>query len=208
MSKILLANEYTPVNPHLYGWTTKPKKQPLARKELVKKNNKATWAKGGLGIEDHYSGDLLARMFEETDKDLARQRFPNQEDFKNKEKRMGKIMLSGDFIKKVLSLNRNLIFEESLSCKGNGAFYWMKGKRKVYTAANFKLGWIPEWTTMETDTADLPTREGLTYGWRVPLQRLIQQRAISKRQADKIFGPDIPGDLRGKNWATATQQFN
>jgi hypothetical protein len=206
MSNIVVANEYTKVA--CYGWTPKPKRKQLARKELVKKNSKATWAKGSVGAEDHYAGDLLARMFEETDKDIERQRFPGQEDFKNAEKRMGKIMHSGEFIRKTLSLNPNLIFEESKFSKGNGAFYWMKGKRKVYTAANFKLGWIPEWTIMKTDTADLPTREGLTYGWRTALQRLIQQRAVSKREADKIFGPDVPGDLRGKNWAIATQQFN
>ena len=187
---------------------TPPKPKQLARKELVKKNQKSTWARGGMGTETMYSGDVLARMFEETDKDLARQRFPGQEDFKQAEKRMGHIMQSADFIKRVLSMNRNLIFEESISAKGNGAFYWMKSGKKIYTAANFKLGWIPEWTIMKTDTADLPTREGLTYGWRVPLQRLIQQRAISRRQADKVFGPDVPGDLRGRNWATAVGKFN
>lgn len=206
MSSIVVANEYTKVS--CFGWQAPKKPQQLARKEVVKRNQKSTWAKGGCGKEDIYSGDLLARMFEETDKDLARQRFPGQEDFKQAEKRMGKIMHSGEFIKKVLSLNGNLIFEESKWNKGNGAFYWMKGKRKVYTAANFKLGWIPEWTTMKTDTADLPTREGLTYGWRTPLQRLVKQRAISMRQVVKLFGSDVPGDLRGKNWATATQQFN
>jgi hypothetical protein len=206
MNKIVLANEYTKVS--CFGWQTPKKKKPLPRKEIVKRNQKSTWAKGGCGKEDIYSGDLLARMFEETDKDLARQRFPGQEDFKNAEKRMGKIMHSGDFIKRVLSMNRNLIFEESKWNRGHGAFYWMKGTRKVYTAANFKLGWIPEWTIMKTDTADLPTRDGLTYGWRTPLMRLVEQRAVSKRQVDKIFGPDVPGDLRGKNWAIATQQFN
>lgn len=204
MSNVVLANKYTNVS--CYGWTVKPKPKPLPRKTMVKGNQKATWAKAGMKTETMYSDELLAKMFEETDKDLARQRFPNQEDFKNKEKRMGKMMLSGDFIKRVLSLNRNLLFEESKSCKGNGAFYWMKGKRKVYTAANFKLGWIPEWSDIETDTADLPT--AVNYGWRTALQRLIQQRAISKRAADKIFGPDVPGDLRGKNWAISTQQFN
>jgi hypothetical protein len=206
MSSLIIANEYTNVS--CYGWQVKPKPKPLQRKELVKRNQKSTWAKGGMGKEDIYSGDLLARMYEETDKDLQRQRIPGQEDFKNAEKRMGKLMHSADFIKRVLSMNRNLIFEESVSAKGNGAFYWMKGKRKVYTAANFKLGWIPEWTILKTDTADLPTREGLTYGWRVPLQRLVQQRAISKRQVDAVFGPDIPNDLRGKNWAVATKHFN
>jgi hypothetical protein len=206
MSSIIEAGKYSKVA--CYGWAPKPKRAPLARRELVKRNQKSTWAKGSLGAETLYSGDLLSRMYEETDKDLARQRFPGQEDFKQSERRMGKIMRSGEFIKKVLSLNENLIFEESISAKGHGAFYWMKGKRKVYTAANFKLGWIPEWTSMKTDTADLPTREGLTYGWRTALQRLVEQRAITMRQVAAVFGAEVPGDLRGKNWATATQQFH
>lgn len=208
MPNIQIANEYTPIKTSCFGWQAPKKRKPLPRKEMVKRNQKSTWAKGGCGTEDIYSGNLLQRMFAETDRDLERQRFPGQEDFKQTEKRMGKLMQSGEFIKKVLSLNKNLLFEKSISCKGHGAFYLVKGKRKVYTAANFKLGWIPEWSTMETDKADLPVREGLTYGWRTVLQRLIQQKAIRKNRADAIFGRDVPNDLRGRNWAIATQQFN
>ncbi len=195
-------------NPHVYGWTVKPKPKPLEHRERVKRNQKSTWAKGGMTTETIYSGDLLARMYEETDKQLEKNRFPGQEDFKQAQKRMGHIMHSGEFIRKVLALNKNLIYEDSKWNKECGAFYVKQGEEKVYTTACFKLGWIPEWTIMKTDTADLPTRDGLTYGWRTVLQRLVQRRCLTVKQINRMFGPVFHGDLRGKNWAMATNQFN
>ena len=210
-SGIILANEYTPINPHLLGWTVKPKPKQGRRKEQVRKNKKTVWAKEGFRDEVLYSGDLLAAMHEQTDKDLARERFPNQEDFKQKERRMGKRMLHTEFVKKVLSLNKNLVCEDSLGMKGSAAFYlWRNGPngpQKVYTAACFRKGWIPEWTTMETDTSDRPTMDGLVYGWRTVLQRLVQKQAITYRQAVKTFGEVHRQDLCGKNWKIFTADF-
>jgi len=205
---IELANKYTKVS--CYGWSVKKKPKPLGRKERVKRNQKSTWAKGGLASEDIYSGDLLSRMHEETDKALERNRYPGQEDFKQAEKRMGKLMLSSDFISKVLKLNKNLVYEDSVSYKGCGAFYLKQGKEKKALNAAFRLGWMPEWTIMKTDRADLPTRDGYTPGWRgVVLQRLVQQKVLTMKQVAEHFGGYISlGDLRGKNWSLATGQFN
>jgi hypothetical protein len=203
MSSIEVINKYAPTKVACFGWSKRKQVKPLARKEQVKKNQKATW-----GNESMYSGDLLARMFEETDKQIETQRYPGQEDFKQVEKRMGKIIHSSEFIKKVLSLNRNLVYEDSLWNKGYGAFYLVRQGQKVYTAACFKLGWIPEWTIMKTDAADLPTRDGLTYGWRTPIQRLVQQKIITKAQVRSVFGTVERGGLMGRNWAIATGQFN
>lgn len=203
MPEIEVISEYTPVKTACYAWSVRKKKQPLPRKRQVKGNEKAMW-----GNEDMYAADLLPRMFEETDKQLARQRFPDQEDFKQAERRMGKLMHSSEFIRKVLSLNRNLLYEDSISCKGEGAFYLVKAGKKTYTAANFKAGWIPEWTIIKTDTADLPTREGLTYGWRTVLQRLVQQKAITLRQVRSVFGAVEQGGISGRNWHIATGKFN
>jgi hypothetical protein len=212
MSKVVIANEYTPVSAACYGWQTPKKKKTLVRKELVKKNQKSTWAKQGIGTENVYSGDLLAQMFEDTDKLLASQRFPNQDDFKQAERRMGKRMLHTEFVRKVLSLNKNLICEDSIGSKGSAAFYiWRNGvdgkPEKIYTVACFRKGWIPEWTVMKTDTADLPTQDGLTYGWRTVLQRLIQGKAITYRQVVNTFGDVHRNDLCGKNWAMSTEHF-
>lgn len=203
MSSIEVVNEYTPVRTACYAWSVPKKKQPLARKRQVKGNEKAMW-----GTEDMYAADLLPRMFEETDKQLSRQRFPDQEDFKQAERRMGKLMHSSEFIRKVLSLNRNLVYEDSIWNKGYGAFYLVKAGEKTYTAACFKLGWIPEWSIIKTDTADLPTREGLTYGWRTVLQRLVQRKAITLRQVRALFGAVEQGGITGRNWHIATGKFN
>lgn len=203
MSNVEIINPYTPTKTACFGWSVPKKKKALARKEQVKKNRKAMW-----GQEAMYAGDVLARMFEETDKQIAQQRFPDQEDFKQAEKRMGKIMHSSEFIRKVLSFNWNLLYEDSIWNKGYGAFYEVKAGEKTYTSACFKKGWIPEWTIMETDTADLPTREGLTYGWRTVLQRLVQRKAITLRQVRSVFGTVERGGIMGMNWAIATGKFN
>lgn len=211
MSKIIVANEYTPVSTACFGWQTPKKKKTLVRKELVKKNQKSTWAREGLGKTDTYSGDLLSQMHEQTDKDLAQYRFPDQEDFKQAERRMGKRMLHTEFIKKVLSLNKRLVYEDSSSMKDSGAFYLIRngvnGPEKVYTAACFRKGWLPEWTILKTDAADLPTGDGLTYGWRVPLQRLIQQKIITYRQVARVFGTVLRNDLCGRSWQVHVGEF-
>jgi len=211
---IQVANEYTPlppVNPHLFGWTVKPKPKPLAVKSQVRRNERSVWAKQGFNTEAVYSGDLLTQMYEQTEKDLAPQRFPNQEDFKQAERRMGKRMLHTEFIKKVLSLNKKLIYEDSRAMKDCGAFYVVQngseGQSKIYTGACFRKGWIPEWTIIKTDAADLPTQDGLTYGWRTVLQRLLQKGAITYRQLVKVFGDVHRQDLCGKSWALNTGNF-
>jgi hypothetical protein len=210
-SKIITANEYTPINPHLLGWAVKPKPKTLVRKELVKKNEKTVWAREGFHTETIHSGDLLSAMQEETDNQLARHRFPNQEDFKDSERRVGKRMLHTAFIKRVLAMNKNLIYEDSKGVKGSGAFYLVRnspaGPEKIYTGACFRKGWMPEWTIMKTDAADLPTQDGLTYGYRTVLQRLLQKGAITYRQVVAVFGEVHRNDLCGKNWLLNTQHF-
>jgi hypothetical protein len=206
MSKIQLAGEYTKVSS--FGWIAKPKPQPLERKERVKRNRKSTWAKGGMGSEAIYSGDLLARIYEDTEKQLERDKYPGQEDFEQIQKRMGQLMHSSEFIRKVLSLNKNLIYEDSKWNKGHGAFYLAKGQEKEYTNACFKIGWIPEWSQMIPDTSGRPTRDGLTYGWRTVLQRLVQRKCLTMQQVNRTFGLVTHGDLRGKNWAMAVNQFS
>lgn len=194
-------------------WVTPPKRDDrIKRRELVKKRSGARWAKGSLVDEQVYAGELLARMHEETDKQLEKQRLPGQNDFKNVEKRTGRGMMSSQFIGMVLKLNSNLVCEDS-PLKGCAAFYLIKnnpktGKReKIYTAACFRKGFIPEWTIIRTDAADMFNSDGLTYGWRTVLQRLVQSKALRYRDAVEIFGEVYHEDLRGKNWALAVAPF-
>jgi hypothetical protein len=208
MSSITIANEYTPIKSACFGWVKPKPKKTLVRKELIKRNEKAAWAKEGLNIKETVAaGDLLGAMYEQTEKDLARQRFPDQEDFKKAERRMGKRMLHTEFIKRVLSLNKSLIYQDSKGAKGSGAFYLVQNGVLIYTGACFRKGWLPEWTIIKTDAADLPTAEGLTYGWRTVLQRLLQKKAITYRQVETVFGAVRRNDLCGKNWRLNTQNF-
>jgi hypothetical protein len=201
-------------NPHLYGWAKKPKRdKTVKRRKLVGARNKSTWAKGGLQNEQLMSGELLRALHEDTDKQLERQRMPGQNDFLNAEKRTGKALFSNKFIAMVLKLNPKLVCEDSKALKGCAAFYEVRynpatGKQeKRYTAACFRKGLIPEFTIVKEDAAGLVNSDGITYGWRTVLQRLIQGKALRYGDAVRIFGEVHYNDLRGKNWALAVKAF-
>jgi hypothetical protein len=202
------------IGPAGYGFVRTPKPQnQVKRRELVSKRGKSTWQKGSHQIEDVASGDLLAMMHEDTDKQLAPSRMPGQNDFKNAEKRTGQALTSNAFIQMVTKLNPNLICEDSLNSKNCAAFYELRynpatGKmQKRYTAACFRKGYIPEFTIVKADAADMVSSDGITYGWRTVLQRLIQQKVLRFRDAMTVFGEVHHQDLRGKNWALAVAAF-
>jgi len=186
---IEVANEYTKVS--CFGWQTPVKKAPLQKKELLPKQD----------------NEILAAYFEDTDKQLERQRWPGQEDFKNAAKRMEGGMLESDLVRRVTRINPALFAEDSTGSKGCAAFYWKRAGEKVYTAANWRKGWIPQWTILTTDAADLPTRDGYRPGWRQILQRLIQVGALRRHDVEKAFGIVDLSDLRGRNWHNAVGRF-
>lgn len=202
-------------NPRTHGWVTPPKRDDtVKRRELVKKRSGSSWHKGGFEPEEVYSGDLLKRMHEETDRELEKHRWPGQKDFKDAKKRTGRALSSNDFTRMVLKLCPNLVCEDSLNAKHCAAFYEViynpaTGKRqKRYTAACFRKGYIPEFTVVKADAADLiSSSDCITYGWRTVLQRLIQQKVLRYRDAIEIFGEVHHQDLRGKNWALAVAAF-
>jgi hypothetical protein len=200
--------------PAAYSWTTRPKRDDtVKRRNLVKKNSGSTWHKGGFLPEAVSSGDLLAMMHEETEKALAPMRHPGHNDFKNAAKRTGQALTSNQLIRMVTTLNPNLVCEDSLNSKNCAAFYEVRynpatGKpEKRYTAACFRKGYLPEFTIVKADAADMVNSDGITYGWRTVLQRLIQQKALRYRDAIEVFGEVHHQDLRGKNWALAVAAF-
>lgn len=188
---IEIANEYTKVS--CFGWQAPKKEKVLPKKEQLPNTSQ--------------NRDILAERYEQTDNDLERQRWPGWKDFKNADKRMGRSMPESELVRKVSRLNPDLFAEDSKWSKGCAAFYWKRGGLKIYTSACWRKGWIPEWTIMETDAADLQTREGYRPGWRQILQRLIQAGALKRREVEKIFGLVHYGDLRGQNWYNAVGQF-
>lgn len=225
---ITIGNPYTPVaamkpptNPHTQGWVTPPKPKELVRKSVIKKNEKAIWAREGCKAEDVYTQDLLPAMYEDTEKRVDKNKFPDQDDYVNNDSRFGKRLLHTEFIRKVLSMNYNLICEDSVGSAKCAAFYEMKhgdfwdakkacmayGNYKVYTGACFRKGWLPEWTIMAEDAAGQVTMDGLQYGWRTVLQRLLQKGAITYYQIITVFGEVTRTDICGKNWLLNTMHF-
>jgi hypothetical protein len=194
---VVPATEYSPLPPpeerfnsYAYGWCVSPKPEPLRIKEQLPK-------------DDH---DELARLWEETEKEVAKYRYPDQEDFKNAERQMGKFLHSSELVMRIQKLNANLIVEDSNSMKGCAAFYWTDGKGKKYTNASFTKGYVPEFTVMKTDSADLPAYYP-TYGWRTVLVRLLKFRALTWQQVLDTFGDVKFSDSRGKHWRNNVKDF-
>jgi hypothetical protein len=188
-NKIVSATTYTPLpplderfNPNCFAWLTPNKIEPLHVREQLP-----------AGDREH-----LLRMWEETDKQIQDQRYEDQSDFQNQERQMGKIMHSGELVRRILKLNRDLIVEDSNAIKGCAGFYLMRNGEKVWTNASFKKGWISEFSIIHTDRADLPVR--VDYGWRTVLVRLLKFNAISWAQVLDTFGDVHASDSRGKHW--------
>ena len=179
-------------------------------KKQVDPKGKSIWTGGKwMGA----SQDLLPAMYEDTGKQIERQRMPGQSDFTNAEKRVGRGMFTNQLVKMVTKLNPNLICEDTLAIKGCAAFYEIRynpttgRQEKRYTAACFRKGFIPEFTIVREDAAGLISSDTITYGWRTVVQRLIQGKCLRYRQAMEIFGEVHHDDLRGKNWALAVAPF-
>jgi len=193
-NKIVEATTYTPLpaqgerfQPNCFAWLTPEKVEPLHVREQLP-----------AGDREH-----MLRMWEQTDKQISDQRFSDQEDFKNKERQLGKILHSSELVMRLQKLNPNLIAEDSTALKSIGnyaALYEIKNKEKCYTNASFTKGWVPEFTHFDTDKADLPSYYP-TYGWRCVLVRLLKFNAITWQQVLDTFGDVHFSDSRGKYWA-------
>lgn len=186
MPEILVANEYQDVR--CFGWVAPKKRQPLPRKEQLNPRNQ----------------DVLAEMWEKTDKQLAANRFPGQEGFKDKLRQMGTPMHSSALITKVQKLNPRLVAEDSTNCRGNAGFYYSTATgEKRFTGAHFRKGVLPEFSVIETDAADLPVR--VQYGWREVLARLVKSGQLTLRQVVKAFGDT--NTVQSDNWRREIQPF-
>lgn len=192
---IVPATQYTPLpkrfDTQAYGWIAPKKQNPLPVKPQLPNSDL----------------DELHRLWEDTDHLLESERWEDQQDFKNAERQMGKVMHSNELVKRILKLNKNLICEDSLSMKGNASFYLVNEQgEKIYSQATFTKGWVPEFTIMYTDTADRPVYYP-KYGWRCVLVRLLKRGYISYRQVLKVFGEVHHHDSRGRHWKLNTAAF-
>lgn len=149
--------------------------------------------------------EALKKAYEETDKRLNKYRLYDHEELKQTAARMGKPLTHNVFIARVLKMNPNLIYEDSINYPGHGAFYLVTNNIKKYLGAAFQKGFLPEFDIIQVDAADLAT--GKTVGWRSVLWRLIKQKAITKNQCDAAFGKAGVNDVNVR-WNRFTRNWS
>lgn len=131
------------------------------------------------------NADELARLQEDTEKQLATERVPDQENFKNADRQRGIPMESNDLIRRVRIMNHLLWAEDSRNCRGHAGFYYIDRGEKAFSGAHFKKGIVFEFSRIYVDRADRPV--AVEYGWREVLHRLMKKRLITWRQIVKHF---------------------
>lgn len=198
---IILATGYESV--HSKAWITPKKKPELRRDRVVKGACKLRTPQGTRRFDS--TEEMLKAMWQDTDKQLEPYRYPDQEAFKNAAKQTGKGIWSNELISSIRRINPALFVEDSIALPGCAAFYKTVLGEKKYTGACFRKGFIPEFTIIKTDAADLPVE--FHYGWRTVLLRLVKSRDLTMNQINKVWGHVHHGDSRGKHWAAYTQEF-
>lgn len=131
--------------------------------------------------------DELARLQEDTDKQLERERVPHQEDWKNEERQRGLSIHSNELIRRVKKMNPAIWAEDSQRFRDRVGFYYSTPlwDEKRFTGAHFKKGMVHEFSRIFTDLADRPV--AIEYGWREVLHRLMKKRLISWDEVKRNF---------------------
>lgn len=199
--KIVIANEYGSV--HTKAWIVPKKKRELERDRVVKGPCRMRGPNGSRTFDS--TEEMLKAMWQDTDAKLAPYRYPDQESFKNVEKQTGNGMWHTELVKRICKLNRYLFVEDSLLVPGSASFYTTRNNVKTYTGANFRKGFVPEFTIMKCDAADLPV--DFTWGWRTVLMRLVKFGCLNMNQINRVWGDVHLSDSRGKHWAAHMEEF-
>lgn len=127
--------------------------------------------------------EALARSFEDTDRQLAQHRLPQQDDWKECERRLGRGMTHAALFNYVRKYIHSVVMETSFNDPAVAGFYSHDTRGKHYLVA-FNTGFLPEWSIITTDRADLPIKE--RRGWRTVLLHLLKRRAITFSQVSEI----------------------
>lgn len=130
---------------------------------------------------------------------VKRQRWANQDDYRDDAARIGRGMQSADFIRILQRLVPDLYFMDG-NVVGDIAVFQIYGKpqpdlsgkdyRYLFYIPN---DWLPEYSLYEFDTIrDIPIREKQR-GWRTALLRLIESKLLSENLCNDVFGrPEGP----------------
>lgn len=127
------------------------------------------------------------------------QRWAHQDDYRNSESRLGRPMLSGDFLRILKKMVPRLFFMDG-NCVGDVAIFETDGHPHTeWGGHDFRYlgycptGVLPEFSQYQFDELrDIPIQESRR-GWRTPLLRLIESGLITEEMCDAVFGrPDGP----------------
>lgn len=214
MPSIEVVSEYSNVRklaPHASfakNWTVKPKPEPLGIEQrvrghvIVKKGMSYLTDKTCTTTYDR-ADEMLKGIQQETDRQLSAYRYPDQQDFTNVQRQQTGGMWSSEMVRRIRKLNNQLITQDSKNAPGCAAFYKFVDGKLIYTNASFRHGFVPKYTVMRTDTADLVTE--FDYGWTTVLLRLIKSKDLTYKQVTREFG--YVEDDRAKHWAAHTKEF-
>lgn len=135
----------------------------------------------------------LARMYEDTERRIARDRIPKQDEWK-KDRRAISIH-SNELIRRIKLMNPLIWAEDSIKFKHERISLYYPSPlldAKTYTGAHFAKGMVREFCQVYTDRSDRiapvgPRGEPVDYGWREVLHRLLKLRLITWPQIQKHF---------------------
>jgi len=147
--------------------------------------------------------ETIAKLWEQTDNELERERLPDQENWKNADRQRGLPMDSNDLIRRVRVLNPLLWAEDSRNCPGHAGFYFTDNGQRAFSGAHFKKGIVFEFSRIYVDAADRPV--AVEYGWREVLHRLLKKKLIKWKQMVKVF--PIYNSVRSEPFERQTQQL-
>jgi hypothetical protein len=147
--------------------------------------------------------ETLRKSFEDTDKRLEPYRLADQDELTKAEKRMGHPMSHTELIRRVTKLNPRIWAEDSNANPHTVVgFYTAKRDEKIYLGS-FEKGWLPEFSIILTDRADLPVKH--RKGWRTVLLSLIQQGYLSLDAVIEAFGDAL--GINAKYWQAQTRRY-
>ena len=150
--------------------------------------------------------EALARSFEDTDRQLAQHRLPEQDKWKESERRLGRGMTHVALFNYVRKFIESVVMETSFNDPAVAGFYSHDTRGKRYLVA-FNTGFLPEWSIITTDRADLPIKE--RRGWRTVLLHLLKRKVITFSQVSEIVRTHYgyaPADWN-KYWWIYTNDF-
>lgn len=131
--------------------------------------------------------DQLAKMWEETDARLVKERIPNQGIWTNENRQRGTPIHSNEIIRRVRKMNPDIWVEDSKLSKERAGFYFFDPIRRAraFTGAHFQKGMVREHVLIYVDRSDRPT--GYELGWREILHRLLKKQLITWEQMKLHF---------------------